>query len=143
MINVKLSNQIRYKRLVQIILLYGILVFCSCNERVDKENKSSSKTVRIDSLFEAAVSNQEIPGAVAIVIKKGKEVYHKSFGYQDLESSIAMKKNTIFRLASMTMGLTAIAVLQLQEQGLLSIEDHLSEYIPEFKKTAYFGRSFV
>jgi len=44
-----------------------------------------------------------------------------------------MQKNDIFRMASMTKGLTAVAVLQFYEQGLLSLDDKVSKYIPEFK----------
>ena len=73
----------------------------------------------IDSLLNSAVNNNEIPGAVAFICRNGKEVFQKAYGYRNLEKKIHMKADDIFRMASMTKALTAVAVLQLCERGLL------------------------
>jgi len=87
----------------------------------------------LDSLLNSAVENGEIPGAVAYISRNGTEVYHRAFGYRDLGDHASMQTDDIFRLASMTKGLTAVAVLQLYERGLLFLDDELSRYIPAFK----------
>ncbi|TAE61258.1 MAG: class A beta-lactamase-related serine hydrolase, partial [Bacteroidetes bacterium] len=86
----------------------------------------------LDSLFQSAVKQQEIPGAVVYISRGGKEVFHKAYGYRNIENKVPMQANDIFRIASMTKGLTAVAVLQLCERGLLFLDDPLSKYIPEF-----------
>ena len=104
----------------------------SCNNKT-KTISSAHKTKQLDSLFIAAVTNGEIPGAVILITKNQKEVVHKAYGFSDLENKIKLKENAIFRLASMTKALTAVAVLQLNERGLLNLNDEVSKYISEFK----------
>ena len=93
----------------------------------------ASKVNRIDSLLNSAVNNNEIPGAVAYINRSGKEVFHKAYGYRKLENRVPMQKDDIFRMASMTKALTAVSVLQLNERGLLFLDDEVGKYIPEFR----------
>ena len=87
----------------------------------------------LDSLLNAAIHNREIPGAVAYIERNGQTVYHKAFGMKNMEKQSPMKANDIFRMASMTKGITAVGVLQLKERGLIDLDDEISKYIPEFK----------
>ncbi|MGK0327572.1 serine hydrolase domain-containing protein [Polaribacter sp.] len=127
------------KILKQHSILYSsfLLVFLSIvaykNNNNTKTSASAPKTEQLDSLFMAAVGNREIPGAVILITKNQKEVFHKAYGFSDLENKIQLKENAIFRLASMTKALTAVAILQLNEKGLLNLNDEVSTYIPEFK----------
>lgn len=125
------------KILKQNSILYSTLLFVfisiiSCNNNT-KTSAAAHKTKQLDSLFMTAVANREIPGAVILITKNQKEVFHKAYGFSDLENKIQLKENAIFRLASMTKGLTAVAILQLNERGLLNLNDKVSMYIPEFK----------
>jgi CubicO group peptidase (beta-lactamase class C family) len=54
---------------------------------------------------------------------------------RDLESSLPMKTDTIFRIASRTKALTSVSIMILQERGLLNLNDRLSEYIPAWKNS--------
>jgi len=72
-------------------------------------------------------------GSAYCVIQGEDEVYKKCFGTVSLNSTEPVTENTIFRLASMTKPVTAIAILILIERGLLSLDDKISEYLPEFK----------
>jgi CubicO group peptidase (beta-lactamase class C family) len=119
--------------LIAFFVLLSIIEF-SCTGRSENHKTSfSSKVNLIDSLLNSAVISQEIPGAVACIVLDGKVVYKKAFGWRNIEKKIAMEEDDIFRMASMTKGLTAVAVLQLCERGLLSLDDNISMYIPEFK----------
>jgi CubicO group peptidase (beta-lactamase class C family) len=117
------------------LCLILMLIFAvSCNRKHENTKISSSlKANLIDSLLNASVSNREIPGAVAYIVRDGKVFYHKAFGWSNIENKTAMEENDIFRMASMTKGLTAVAILQLYEKGLLFLDDDISKYIPEFK----------
>ena len=120
------------------VVQYGIVLFLilwvSCVTNRDQNVKMDSQlSERIDSLLGAAVMKDEIPGAVAYVTVSGKEVYNKAFGWRNIGSQVPLLENDIFRIASMTKGLTAVAILQLNERGLLQLDDELNQYIPEFK----------
>ncbi len=84
-------------------------------------------------MAEEAISNNEIPGLVAIVARKGKIVYHKAFGTANIESDRKMKNDDIFRIASQTKAITSTAVMMLWEEGKFKLDDPVSKYIPEFK----------
>jgi CubicO group peptidase (beta-lactamase class C family) len=79
------------------------------------------------------VNKGDLPGIAAIVVRNGKIVYHKSFGLADHASSRALKRDDIFRIASMSKAVTATAVMMLWEEGKFYLDDPISKYIPEFK----------
>ncbi len=121
-------------KIISALLAISILLSQSCSQ--NKSKKLLTPVYRlnlIDSLLNTAVKNNEIPGAVVYISRAGKVVLHKAYGYRNLENEVPMQKNDIFRMASMTKALTAVAVLQLYERGLIFLDDKVSKYIPEFK----------
>lgn len=94
---------------------------------------SKERLARIDAMCEQAVSQGDIPGVVALVARHGKIVYHKAFGMADNQTSRALKKDDIFRIASQTKAITATAVMMLWEEGKFKLDDPISKYISEFK----------
>lgn len=94
---------------------------------------SSSRLSRIDKLLEESVRQQQIPGAVALIMRNGKIVYHKAFGYSDVERKTPLRTDNIFRIASQTKAITSLAVMMLWEEGKFLLDDPVSRYIPEFK----------
>lgn len=124
-----IKNKFIY-RIVFIFLFSILTVSCKFNKEIEPV---SQKTNRLDSLFNAAVYKAEIPGAVVYITKNKKEVFHKAYGFKNIQDSIPQKTNDIFRMASMSKGLTAVAVLQLYEKGALNLNDEVSKFIPEFK----------
>lgn len=85
----------------------------------------------IDSLFSRQLP-AVAPGGVLLIAKQGKILYHKAFGNADLEHSIPMQPDMIFRIGSMTKQFTAVAILQLVEAGKLSLQDPVQKYIKNF-----------
>ncbi|MYC65270.1 MAG: beta-lactamase family protein [Acidobacteriia bacterium] len=96
---------------------------------------SSERLGRLTSTLQGYVADQQLAGAVALVARHGRIVYHEAVGMRDVESSDAMRKDAIFRIASQTKALVSAAVMVLQEQGRLLISDRLSKYLPEFEAT--------
>jgi CubicO group peptidase (beta-lactamase class C family) len=94
---------------------------------------SSERIQRIDNMINNAVENQTIPGATAIIIKNGKIVFQKAYGFADVPGKVKMQNDHIFRIASMTKAVTSTAIMMLWEQGKLVLDDPISRYIPEFK----------
>ena len=95
---------------------------------------SSERLSRISATLKAHIEKGVIPGAVALVARKGKIAYFESFGMRDLETSSPMQKDTIFEIHSMTKPIVSVGIMILQEQGRIFLQDPVSKYIPEFKE---------
>lgn len=97
--------------------------------------QAPDRLARVDRLFQTFVDEDRIGGAVALVVRDGKPVYEKAFGWADKEAGRRMSADTIFRIASQTKALTSVGVLSLVEEGRIAINDPVSRYIPGFAKT--------
>ena len=117
------------------LLLFTILLFCSCKDNeLQKFNVFSKKWVKeVDRYSNSLIDQNELPGLVVMVKKRDKQIFHKSYGYSDVEKKIELDKNAIFRIASITKTITALGVLKLMENGELNLDDEIEKYIPEFK----------
>ena len=93
---------------------------------------SDERLARIDAMLMESIDKQEIPGAVALIARNGKIVYHKAFGMTDNASKRKAKTDDIFRIASQTKAITSTAVMMLWEEGKFRMDDPISKYIPEF-----------
>jgi len=95
---------------------------------------SSQRLKRIDQNINEWMSDGRLNGTVALIVRNGKIVYHKAFGYDDLAKTKPMKTDMIFRIASQTKAITSVAVMMLYEEGKFLLDDAVSKYIPEFAK---------
>jgi CubicO group peptidase (beta-lactamase class C family) len=94
---------------------------------------SKERLQRISTWLQNDVEKKVIPGAVVMVLRKGKIAYFEAFGFQDREKNIPMAKNSIFRIASMTKPFTSLAIMILAEEGKIQLPVPVSLYLPEFK----------
>lgn len=94
---------------------------------------SAERLSRIDKMIQQAVSDNVIPGAVAIICRNGKIVYQKAFGQSDVVNNENFKTDDIFRIASQSKAITTTAIMMLWEEGKFALDDPISKYIPEFK----------
>jgi CubicO group peptidase (beta-lactamase class C family) len=94
---------------------------------------SAERLVRIDQMINEHVTKKWIPGAVVLIARNGKIVYHKAFGYSDMDKQTILKKDDIFRIASQSKAITSLAVMILLEEGKFLLDEPVSKYIPEFK----------
>ena len=75
----------------------------------------------IDRGLQRYVDSDRVPGIVALVLQDGQVVYEKAFGWADKEAGRRMTTDTIFRIASQTKALTSAAIMQLVEDGSLTL----------------------
>jgi len=94
-------------------------------------NKDRLKS--IETGFQELINKEQIPGAVALVVRNGKVVYEKAFGISDPKTNRAYKIDDIFRIASMSKAITSTAAMILYEQGKFNLDDPISKWIPAFK----------
>lgn len=95
---------------------------------------STERLGELAKVINADIEKGRLPGAVIAIARKGKLVYYETFGFRDKANNVAMTKDTIFNIASMTKPMVALAALQLAERGQLLIDDPLSKYFPQFAK---------
>ena len=95
---------------------------------------SAERLDKIDAMLTEEVKEGHIPGAVALIARKGKIVFHKAYGVDNGEKKRPLEKDAIFRIASQTKAITATAVMMLWEEGKFQLDDKISEYIPEFQE---------
>ncbi|MED1783732.1 serine hydrolase [Brevibacillus fortis] len=90
-----------------------------------------------EASFEAYVQRLlddfQVPGAIIAVAKDGELTYEKAFGYRDRETQAAIDLDTVFGIGSITKSFTCMAIMQLQEEGQLSVHDPVITYLPEFR----------
>lgn len=88
-----------------------------------------------DEAIMQAIDNNEIPGAVLAVVRKGKLAYLKAYGNrQVVPELLPMKVNTVFDMASVSKSIsTALSAMILIEQGKLRMADRVKDFIPEFR----------
>lgn len=91
---------------------------------------SAERLARIDELVAQHLSENAYQGMVVLVARHGKVCYLKSFG--KAAEGVPMTDDAVFRLASMSKVPSAVAVLQLWEQGRIALADPISNYIPAF-----------
>ena len=93
---------------------------------------SSARLNMFKQTMQAEVDKGNIPGMVIMVSRKGKLVYSEVVGYQDKDAGIPLKKDSIFRIYSMTKPLVSVAAMILAEDGKMTLSDPISKYLPEF-----------
>jgi CubicO group peptidase (beta-lactamase class C family) len=99
-----------------------------------KAGMSAEKLARIDDAMRKGIDRGDCPGAVVLVVHKGRVVWRKAYGDRSRQpAKVAMTADTVFDLASLTKPVaTATSVMLLIEQGKLRLTDHVSDHIPAF-----------
>lgn len=72
------------------------------------------------------------PGVSFLIAKDGKPIYQKAFGLANIELNVPMTPKNVFEIGSITKQFTAVAILMLEEQGKLKIEDDITKYVPDY-----------
>ncbi|MDT8717524.1 beta-lactamase family protein [Clostridium sp. 19966] len=94
---------------------------------------SETEINQIKKTLRASVENNYIAGGNLMIIKEGQEIFYHEDGFADLEKKLPIKRDSIFRLYSMTKPVTAAAVMILLQRGEIDLYDSVSQYIPSFK----------
>jgi CubicO group peptidase (beta-lactamase class C family) len=94
-----------------------------------------NRLARLDTKLQEYVDQGKVAGVVALVLRDGKPVYEKAFGWSDKEAGRTMTTDAIFRIASQSKAFTSTAVMALVEEGKIGINEPVSHFIPTFAKT--------
>ncbi len=97
----------------------------------------ASKRTLLENTISKFMAANSAPGISAAVVLNGQEVWSEGFGMADLENSVPVTPQTLFRLASISKPITATAAMQLWEQGKLDIEAPIQKYCPAFPQKEF------
>lgn len=121
-------------------LLVGLLVCIAAfaqplpmANRPEDAGFSSKRLEKARQAIKADVENKRVPGAVLLLVRNGKIVTYDAIGYQDRAGQTPMKKDSIFRVASMSKPITTVAAMILAEENKLDVGAPVAQYLPEFK----------
>lgn len=116
-------------------ILIATVAFCiiSCGRAQPITAVYGNKNSRIDSLLKATYSDT-LPGASIAVINNGKVIFRENYGVSGISAKEKISSFSNFNIASLTKQFTALAILQLESQHLLSINDKLSLFFPQMNK---------
>lgn len=131
-----MNNQLHAYKKTYYIGLYMVLMLSFTSIAVaacDSTNNANDMETRLDHFFQQHLSRIKAPGFSAVVIQKDKVLLCKGYGTQGIDGEIPVTKNTVMTIASFTKTLTAMAVMQLEEQNLLDIDDLVIKYLPWFQ----------
>lgn len=125
-------------------MLYGlsilVLISTGCKERKKEQVQTSYKDKA--SLFEVKVDSLQtkykVPGLSVAILVNDSIIYKKGFGYANLNSKIPAKPETNYRIASLTKPISSTILLRMEEDGVLSIQDSIKQYIPGYEN--YYGQ---
>jgi CubicO group peptidase (beta-lactamase class C family) len=108
------------------IFLFAVAATVSC---VAQESIPNAAEVR--SFYEAGLRKNGIVGSSLVLVRQGHVVLQDQYGLQNLSPKQPVDENTTYHWASITKTFTGIAIMQLRDRGLLSLDDPLIKYIPE------------
>ena len=127
-----------------LVALVTLVVLVACEKRVGESPRvlmesnpeeggfSAARLARLDSGMNDWVKKKWVNGSVALIARKGRIVFYKAYGYNDLDTRAPLDKSGIFRIASQTKAITTVAAMMLWEEGKFSIDDPVSKFIPSF-----------
>jgi len=124
--------------------LFILLALIACEKPAEKKSRvliegapetggfSTARLALLDSVMNDWIKKKWVNGSVALIARKGKIVFYKAYGYNDLDTKALLDKYGIFRIASQTKAITTVAAMMLWEEGKFSLEDPVARFIPTF-----------
>ena len=112
--------------LLAILMVIEFLLAVSCTS-----SRTASMAAKVDPIF-ARWNRPDTPGCGVGVSRDGAVIYERGYGMASLERRVPITSSTVFHLASITKPFTAMSVLLAAERGLLSLDDDVSKYIPDW-----------
>jgi len=94
---------------------------------------ADDRLARIDALFSDWARDRQ-PGASLAVVSKGEVVLKKSYGLADLEHNVPLSSSSVFYICSITKQFACTALLMLEQDGKLSLEDEVQKHLPELPR---------
>ncbi len=115
-----------------LIVMSGATLWSTVNPgiRPGPQGFSNEERIKLIDEYLTKLSMERNYSGALLIVKDGKALLNKGYGWADKESKIPFTSNTIASIGSITKAFTAAAILKLEEQGKLSVNDPLKKYFP-------------
>jgi CubicO group peptidase (beta-lactamase class C family) len=117
-------------RILILVLLHGFIfiMLSSFHQKPHTATAEESEELKpFNDLMNSFMKKHKIPGGALAVTKDGRLIFARGFGYADVEAKIPVQPTSLFRIASLSKPITAVAVMQLIEKGLLKDSDKIAD----------------
>ncbi|MGH7720140.1 MAG: serine hydrolase domain-containing protein [Gemmatimonadaceae bacterium] len=119
-------------RALRAFTLVGLATLAAARTSSAQVPSPQALRAAIDSIAEAEIKTGTVAG-ISIAVMRGDEVIvAKGYGMADVENQVPATENTVYRIGSITKQFTAAAIMQLAEQGKLSLDDELTKYFRDY-----------
>ena len=118
------------RKVAEMVITVGVAVAAMAGTASAQNSPAGSA---IDASLRSATERKDVPGVVALVTDRKGVLYENAFGVADVATGRPLAKDAMFRIASMTKPITSLALMQLVEQGKISLDDPAEKYLPELK----------
>ena len=114
-----------------LVILFGAWASSALSADTDAKAVRPDKGIEeiADSLVPEMLRERKIPGAAVAVLSQDKLIFAKGYGYEDLEKRTPVTNGTVFQLASSTKPFTAAVMMRLVEEGKVSLDEPLKQYL--------------
>ncbi len=113
---------------------YIFLTFLFISSTAFSQGKTDEERLKdLDTLINKTLKEWNVPGAQIGIVKNGKMIFAKGFGYRDVEKKLPVTDNTLFAIGSCTKAFTAVDNCILTERGELNLDKPVINYMPDFK----------
>jgi CubicO group peptidase (beta-lactamase class C family) len=113
-------------------LLFTLLIFLFSATTLAQATLPTELVSKVDAFVTERMVLGKLPGLSLVIVKDGQVTYTKGYGFANIEKQIAMTDHTRVAIGSTTKGMTALAVMQLVEQGKLDLDAPVENYVPWF-----------
>jgi CubicO group peptidase (beta-lactamase class C family) len=117
----------------KIKILFFLLPLLSFSQDI-LEGIDLSKLNKIEDFIDIEIENKKIAGAEFLLARNEAIVSHIAVGFSNLKTKEKLIKNSIYFIQSMTKPIISVAIMQLYERGLISLDENIEKYIPEISK---------
>lgn len=115
------------KKINLLIVVLLVVSGFSFAQKLDKNGKS------LDEMIQKGISDWQIPGFAAAVVKDGKTVFQKAYGIREIGKPDPVNLNTLFTIGSTTKAITTACLAILVDEGKLAWDDPVAKHFPEFR----------
>jgi CubicO group peptidase (beta-lactamase class C family) len=119
------------KSLLHFLFAFSLALWNASSLIAESPLKSLSD---IQPAMEAEIAAQHAAGVVTLVTQNGKQLHHAATGMADIERKIPMSTDSVFWIASMTKSVSVTTIMTLVDEGLLSLDEPASKWLPELGK---------
>lgn len=112
------------------LLLGAVIAVSSINANAATKRSKTPKRVAFDTDMQHVLDSLDVVGLSIAVVKNNKIVYNKSYGVQDIKTKVPVTNNTMFRIASISKSFSGVSIMQLVEQGKLTLDTDVNKVLP-------------